>query len=149
MAKPRGIGKQSQEELAENGRKGAEAREKRSNGWAARREEKDRERIRERIQVGMLVTQLEKASQGEIDLSPTQVSAAKILLDKALPSLQAVEHTEGNSFEQMSEEEILGLVNALITSNPGLIAKLGIGLRPVQDAPEGVKAPQQSASEAA
>jgi hypothetical protein len=85
----------------------------------------------------------------KVEMDAARIAAAKILIDKGKPNLQAIEQTNVSEFEQMSEEEILGLVNALITSNPGLIAKLGIGLRPVQDASEGVKAPQQSASEAA
>jgi hypothetical protein len=123
----------SSEQLAENGRKGAESRSKHSNASIFRREEKDREAIRERIQVGMLVAQLEKASKGELELSATQVAAAKILLDKALPSLQAIETSTANQWDKMSEEEIGEMVKALITSHPGLIQKLGIGLRAVED----------------
>jgi hypothetical protein len=71
-----------------------------------------------------------------VEMDATKIAAAKILIDKGKPNLQAVEQTQVNEWEQMSEEEILGLVQALITSNPGLIQKLGIGLRPVE-------APQQ------
>jgi hypothetical protein len=95
-----------------------------------------------KIRAAFAADKLESYMKGEIELTPAQVSAAKILMDKGMPSLQAVEQTQVNEFEQMSEEEILGLVNALITSNPGLIAKLGIGLRPVE-------APQQEGNSVA
>lgn len=64
-----------------------------------------------------------------------KLAAAKLLLPFGKSTLQSVESREVNDFENMSEDEMLGLVNALITSNPGLIQKLGIGLRPVEAAP--------------
>jgi hypothetical protein len=70
-------------------------------------------------------------------MDSAQVAAAKVLIDKGKPSLQAIEQTEVNQWDRMSEDEMLSMVNALITSNPGLIQKLGIGLRPVE-------APQQT-----
>lgn len=123
------MAKLSTQELSENGAKGALAREKRSNKWIARREEKDREAIRERIQVGMLVTQLEKASKGEVDLSPTQVSAAKILLDKALPSLQAIETSAKEQFSELSDDELREQVRALITLHPWLLNEFRPGIQ--------------------
>jgi hypothetical protein len=66
-------------------------------------------------------------------MDQAQVSAAKVLIDKGMPSLQAIEQTEVNQFEKMSEDELLDLVNALITSNPGLIERLGIRPQLVSD----------------
>lgn len=68
----------------------------------------------------------------EVDMDAGRIAAAKILIDKGKPNLQAIEQTEVNQWDRMSEEEMLGLIQALITSNPGLIQKLGIGLRAVQ-----------------
>lgn len=48
---------------------------------------------REKIRVGAIVTRLTKHVEGKIELSATQVSAARILLDKSLPSLMATELT--------------------------------------------------------
>jgi len=70
------------------------------------------------------------------DATPEQrLAAAKILLPFGKSTLQSIESRDVNDFENMSEDEMLAMVNALITSNPGLIAKLGIGLRPVEAAP--------------
>lgn len=70
-------------------------------------------------------------------MDSAQVAAAKVLIDKGKPSLQAVEQVEVNQWDKMSEEEIGAMVHALISSHPGLIQKLGIGLRSVE-------APQQT-----
>jgi hypothetical protein len=48
-----------------------------------------------------------------------KLAAAKVLLPYGKSTLQSIESRSVSEFEQMSEEEILGLVNALITSNPG------------------------------
>lgn len=43
--------------------------------------------VRARIQVGAILSRLAQHVDGTLDLSPTQISAAKLLLDKSLPSL--------------------------------------------------------------
>jgi hypothetical protein len=73
-----------------------------------------------------------------VEMDATRIAAAKILIDKGKPNLQAVEQTQVNDWDNMSEDEMVAMVNALITSNPGLIQKLGIGLRPVDPAPNAV-----------
>lgn len=65
-------------------------------------------------------------------MDAAQVAAAKVLIDKGKPSLQAIESTESDPWANKSEEDIENMVKALITSHPGLIARLGIGLRPVE-----------------
>jgi hypothetical protein len=45
------------------------------------------EQVRGRIQVSMILTHLAQHVAGTRDMSPTQITAAKILLDKSLPSL--------------------------------------------------------------
>lgn len=49
--------------------------------------------VRERIRVSMLRHRLENHVLGRIEMSPTQVRAAEILLRKCLPDLNAVEHS--------------------------------------------------------
>lgn len=61
-----------------------------------------------------------------------KLAAAKVLLPYGKSTLQSIESREISQWEAMSEEEIETLVKALITSHPGLIQRLGIGLRPVQ-----------------
>jgi hypothetical protein len=51
------------------------------------------EDTRLRIKVGNILNRLEKAYNGEIELSQTQVNIAKLLLAKVLPDLSSVEHT--------------------------------------------------------
>ena len=52
---------------------------------------------RSRIAVARIIDRLQSHIQGELDLSPTQISAAKILLDKVLPNLQSVENKSENT----------------------------------------------------
>lgn len=49
--------------------------------------------VRAKIQASQIVNRLTKCAMGEIDLTPSQVNAAKTLLDKVLPNLQAVDLT--------------------------------------------------------
>lgn len=51
------------------------------------------EDTRLRIKVGNILNRLEKAYNGEIELSQTQVNIAKLLLAKVLPDLTSVEHS--------------------------------------------------------
>lgn len=49
------------------------------------------ENTRKRIQTTMIVERLQKHLLGDIEMSPTQMRAAEILLKKTLPDLSAVE----------------------------------------------------------
>lgn len=46
---------------------------------------------RAKIQAAQIINRLQKCVMGEVELSPSQVSAAKTLLDKILPNLSAVD----------------------------------------------------------
>lgn len=140
---PKGKNGQTSEELSQAGAKGQQARKKRSNRWLHRREEKDREAIRQRIQVDMICAKLERAAKGEIDLSPTQVQAAKVLLDKTLPSLQAVEQTQMDA--PATEEEIMAQLHSLL-ANPGTRAQIQAMLAGVPMAVDGDVQSQQTLS---
>ena len=56
--------------------------------------------LRRRIQTGKILTRVQQHSLGMIDMKPSELSAAKLLLDKAMPSMQAVqsEISETKSF---------------------------------------------------
>lgn len=85
----------------------------------------------------------------DVEMDATRIAAAKILIDKGKPNLQAVEQTTLNEWDNMSEDEMLEMVNALITSNPGLIQRLGIGLRPVDNTSNtGILAPLDTKDQA-
>jgi hypothetical protein len=44
----------------------------------------------------MLVNRLENHALGKVDMTATQVQAARVLLNKTLPDLQAVQHSGPN-----------------------------------------------------
>lgn len=92
---------------------------------------------RAKLRATLAANKLEAYLNGEIALEAAQVSAAKILMDKGMPSLQAVEQTQVNEWDQMSEEEIKDTVRALILSRPELLQDLN--LQPVMKAVEGSK----------
>lgn len=60
---------------------------------AARLRQRHQEDVRAKIGVSKIVGRLEQHVHGLIELSPTQVQSARILLDKSLASLVATEHT--------------------------------------------------------
>lgn len=47
--------------------------------------------VREKIKVSNIIDRLEKHVSGEIELTPAQVTSARVLLDKSLASLTATE----------------------------------------------------------
>lgn len=51
------------------------------------------EEIRRKIQASQIINRFQKALAGEVELTSTQVSCGKILLDKSLPNLIATELT--------------------------------------------------------
>ena len=53
------------------------------------------QQTRDKIKAGMIVSKLTKHIKGEYPMEPSQVNAAKTLLNKVLPDLRAVEHSGG------------------------------------------------------
>ena len=51
---------------------------------------------RDRINTGILLNRLQDHVVGKAEMSSTQVQAAKVLLNKTLPDLQAVQHSGPN-----------------------------------------------------
>jgi hypothetical protein len=49
--------------------------------------------VRAKIQASQIINRFYKAFEGEIELTSVQVNIGKVLLDKALPDLKAIEHT--------------------------------------------------------
>lgn len=49
--------------------------------------------MRRKIQASQLVNRLNNHVLGKVELSPTQVRAAEILLKKSIPDLSSVEHS--------------------------------------------------------
>lgn len=51
------------------------------------------EKWREKIRISMILNRLRNHVAGRIEMTPTQVRAAEILLKKAMPDLASTEHT--------------------------------------------------------
>lgn len=58
---------------------------------AARLQRRHDEETRKRIKATQLVNRLHSIAMGEVEADPTQVQAARALLNKVLPDLKAVE----------------------------------------------------------
>lgn len=73
------------------------------------------ENARAAIKVGSIITRLVKAADGELDMTPTQIKAAQILLDKSLPTLQAIESTQIEDKPELAAEDVDALLRDLIS----------------------------------
>ena len=72
------------------------------------------QRARERIAGTKIIDRLVKHVNGEIDMTPTQVRAAAILLNKVLPDLKTVEvdvHAQLNtvSYHRLTDEQLMAI----------------------------------------
>ena len=117
----------------QEGREKPEARNQYSEPTGITKPHKDK------IRAEMLSQRLEQFIAGEVELSPAQVSAAKILIDKGKPSLQAVQQSHEDPWADKSEQELMDSVRALISSHPALLAQFRSLVEPVKE----VEAPQQ------
>ena len=54
-------------------------------------------RLRKSIQAGAIIERLQAHIRGELELSPTQIQAASLLLQRCLPTLTSVELSVGES----------------------------------------------------
>lgn len=60
------------------------------------------QRVRDKIAAHHLTNRLQAHVMGEIDLTATQVQAAKILLAKVVPDLKQVEHTGESAIQKIT-----------------------------------------------
>jgi hypothetical protein len=77
---------------------------------------------RERIRVGMLLGRLQRHVKGDVEMSPTQIRAAEILLKKALPDLTSIEHSgaiEHRSAVELTDEQLAAIASG---SSAGIVA---------------------------
>ena len=94
------------------------------------------ESTKDRMRANKAAELLEQELDGTLELKEGRRAACKILMEYGKPKLSAIEQSVINEWDRMTEDEMLSMVQALITANPGLIQKLGIGLRPVESAPD-------------
>lgn len=73
---------------------------------AARKSWQERaETWREKIRVSVIITRLEKHANGEVEMTPSQVKAAQVLLDRVMPTLSASEVTRKT--EAINPEQLI------------------------------------------
>ena len=82
------------------------------------------------INASKIVSRFQKHMDGDLELTPTQIRAGEILLDRALPKLSAVEQTVIDPAASMSEEEILAQLVDLARKHPQIIRKLQAQIGP-------------------
>lgn len=77
---------------------------------AANKRRYQTEKTREKIRTTQIVNRLNKFVDGEVEMTPAQVTAAKILLDKTLPNLSQADVTtnieDTRSYEEIREEMV-------------------------------------------
>ena len=78
---------------------------------AKRLRHRHQDEVREKIKVSNIIDRLEKHIDGLIELTATQVASARILLDKSLPSVNAVE-LSGDPDNPVEHKAIVEYVNA-------------------------------------
>jgi hypothetical protein len=68
---------------------------------AARLNPRHSEMVRQKIQASCIIDRLHKCVKGEVEMTPTQVTAALGLLDRSVPKLSAIQMTgaEGGPLE--------------------------------------------------
>jgi hypothetical protein len=94
-----------------------------------------------------IVNRLQDYLNGEndVNLEATQIQAAKILLDKSLPSLQSADITAHSSPQIEDQSVLVAKLVALIQSDPSVIKALAPYLSGMQALP----APEQAHTPAA
>jgi|GEM_PF-3317300 len=98
------------------------------------------ERTREKIRVGDLLRRLtlhaldEPDSAGKpVKMTTTQVKAATVLIDKALPSLQSIEQLVWDANASMTESEAKAQLVELANRNPELTRILAEHFLPLEN----------------
>ena len=100
------------------------------------------ESTKDKIRAELLAQRLYKFAKAkgekakEQDMSQAQVAAARVLIERGKPALQAIEQSTLNPIDSLSEDEMLGMARALITAHPELISKLNLVPKLSEAAPE-------------
>ena len=69
---------------------------------AARLNRRQTESTLAKIQVGNVITKLQKHLNGEQELSQTQIAAARLLLDRTLPCVKPVDPDTGSAEDRLN-----------------------------------------------
>jgi hypothetical protein len=70
------------------------------------------DKTKERIRASQLLNRLTQCANGEVELSPAQIQAAKIVIGKIIPDLKAIEHSgpDGGPVQSSVTVEFIGTV---------------------------------------
>ena len=60
---------------------------------AARLNRHHSEAVRQKIQASVIIDRFHKHHMGKLDLSPSQIKAGEILLDRSVPKLTNIQHS--------------------------------------------------------
>ncbi len=82
------------------------------------------ENARAAIDVGKIIRKLQRTIDGKIEMTPGQIKAAMILLDKSLPTLQAVDSHISTDTPSMSREECEQALREYLLANPALVTQV-------------------------
>jgi len=77
------------------------------------------QRQRDKIKSGMIIGRLQKCVKGEITMSPSQVNAARILLNKTLPDLKSLDVQASieatlKPVHQLSDSELMAIASGKV-----------------------------------
>lgn len=90
---------------------------------------RQQENIRANIanQAGNIATRLVKHAMGEVEMLPTQVKAAQVLLDRCVPSMQSIEAVTRTEQPELSpeqvQEQLRELALKMLKDDPKLVAE--------------------------
>ena len=94
-----------------------------------KRSAEQRDAWKERVQIGALVSMLEKHALGEGKgrrkrIEPSRIKAAEVVLDRFVAKLSSTEITEVNELDTLSRDDILARIQLLLKSDPSLLPEL-------------------------
>ena len=99
------------------------------------RVKKRHENWKESISAGYLMKRLKDHSDGKLDkpMDTTQIKAAEILLSRLVPTLSAVEQTNINPADQITEAQLFNNLATILQANPDLLPRLiALSIPPVE-----------------
>lgn len=85
---------------------------------------------------------------GKIELTATQIKAGEVVLDRLMPKLSAIEHTDANPRDTLDPAELVRQLKALFAERPELLAQV-IDAAKVEEAPPQLPVPAPAISHGA
>ena len=94
-----------------------------------KRTQEQRDAWKEKVQIGALVSMLERHALGQAKgrqkkVDPSRIKAAEVVLDRFVAKLSSTEITEVNELDTLTREDILARIQLLLKSDPSLLPEL-------------------------